>query len=184
MPKLNYGCGKDYREDWVNLDINPEVRADVHVAPSDPVPFPDNYFDEVLLDNVLEHIPRTELFSFLDEIYRICSDKAVVRVYVPHYTSVFAWANISHHSVFAVGAFDCCRPVGGMHSGERYGKAAFMVKRQRLLLIGHNPVRCKWLGRIPVNGLFNINWIWQKLMERFQIFGFDEIYFELQVVKS
>lgn len=173
----------DYRDGWVNADINPNVKTDVLLTDCIATPFEDNTFELILLDNVLEHIPKTDIFAFMDEMWRITSPSGILKVYVPHYTSVFAWANLSHHSAFAIGAFDCCRPVGGMHSGERYSRSAFRVLRQRLLLVGHNPVRCKWLGRIPINGLFNINWLWQKLMERTQLFGFDEIYFELQVVK-
>ena len=183
MNRLNYGCGRDYREGWVNVDVNPAVRADVHISMGARLPFPDGMFQEVLLDNVLEHIRKDQVFEFLDEIHRVCADGARVRIYVPHFTSVFAWANLSHQSTFAIGVFDCCSPEGGVGSGERYGYGVFKVRRQRLLLIGHNPVRCRWLGRLPLNGIFNLGWFWQKAMERFQIFGFDEVYFELEVVK-
>jgi hypothetical protein len=184
MNKLNYGCGRDYREGWVNVDVNPAVRADLHLEAGASLPFPNGTFEEVLLDNVLEHISKDHLFSFLDEIHRVCKVGALVRIYVPHYTSVFAWANLSHQSAFAIGAFDCCSSEGGVGSGERYGRGIFEVRRQRLLFIGHNPVRCRWLGRLPINWMFNFNWLWQKAMERFQVFGFDEVYFELEVVKG
>lgn len=184
MKRLNYGCGRDYREGWVNVDVNPEVRADIHVSVGVRLPLPDGEFQEVLLDNVLEHIPRHQVFEFLDEIHRVSAHGAIVRIYVPHFTSVFAWANLSHHSVFAIGAFDCCSPAGGVGSGERYGYGVFKVRRQRLFLIGHNPVRCQWIGKLPINWIFNFGWLWQKAMERFQIFGFDEVYFELEVIKA
>lgn len=183
MKRLNYGCGRDYREGWVNLDVNRAVRADVYIAAGDRLPFPDGTFEEVLLDNVLEHIRRDLIFEFLDEIYRVCADGAVVRIFVPHFTSVFTWANLSHQSAFAIGAFDCCTVAGGVGSGERYGRCVFEVRCQRLLLVGHNPVRAKWLGKLPINWIFNLGWLWQKAMERCQILGFDEVYFELVVVK-
>lgn len=182
--KLNYGCGLDYRSGYVNVDINRGVKADVYVSSDSPrLPFVDSAFDEVLLDNVIEHVPRDRLFDFLDEIHRVVCDSGVVRIYVPHYTSVFAYANLSHHSAFAIGAFDCLAPEGMFNSRERYGKTAFRVRTQRLLFFGHNPFRMRWLGQLPIDWLFNFSWFWQKMMERFQFAGFDEIYFELVVVK-
>jgi SAM-dependent methyltransferase len=181
---LNYGCGRDYRPGWVNAEINRAVKADVYIDPArSRLPFEDDTFEEVLLDNVLEHLPREQLFPFLDEMYRICRQGALLRVYVPHYTSVFNHANLSHCASFAIGAFDCCAPSGMFNSGERYGKAAFLVKKQRLLFFGHRPVRFPLLARLPINWMFNFGWAWQKLMERFQFAGFDEVYFELEVVK-
>ena len=182
--RLNFGCGRDYRDGWVNADVNPKVRADVYLNPKDGrIPFEDNTFDEILLDNVLEHIGRDRIFTFLDELHRISRAGAILRIYVPHYTSVFAYANLSHCTTFAIGAFDCCTSEGGIGSSERYGKAVFRVRRQRLLFFGHNPVRMRVLGKLPINWLFNVSWLWQKMMERFQVFGFDEVYFELDAVK-
>lgn len=185
LTKLNYGCGLDYRPGWVNVDVNRDVKADVYMDPgAGTLPFPEDAFEEVLLDNVLEHVPKDRLFAFLDEIYRVTRTGGVVKIYVPHYTSVFAHANLSHHSVFAIGAFDCCVPGGMFNSRERYGKACFRVRKQRLLFFGHKPSRCMWLGRLPINWVFNVGWVWQKAMERFQFAGFDEVYFELEVVKN
>jgi len=185
LNKLNYGCGLDYRPGWINADINRAVKADVYLSPDDTaLPFAENAFDEVLLDNVIEHIPKNRLFDFLDQIYRVTRPGGLVRIYVPHYTSVYAYANLSHQSAFAIGAFDCCAAGGMFNSNERYGQAAFRIKRQRLLFFGHNPARCRWLGKLPVNWLFNGHWLWQKIMERFQFAGFDELYVELEAVKK
>lgn len=185
LNKLNYGCGLDYRPGWLNADINRGVKADVYLSPEATIlPFADDAFDEVLLDNVLEHIPKAALFGFLDEIYRVTRPRGLIKIYVPHYTSVFAYANLSHQSAFAVGAFDCCVPGGMFNSHEHYGKATFNIKHQRLLFFGHKPSRCMWLGKLPINWLFNGSWLWQKTMERFQFAGFDELYVELEVVKE
>lgn len=182
--RMNYGCGRDYRTGWMNVEMNRSVKADIYVNPQDTtLPFSDDSFVEILLDNVLEHLPKDKLFPFLDEIYRVSCPHAVVRVYVPHFTSVFAYANLSHQSAFAIGAFDCCEPGGMFNTSERYGKATFHVRRQRLFFFGHNPTRMPILARLPIDWLFNGGWVWQKFMERFQFAGFDEVYFELEVVK-
>jgi hypothetical protein len=69
-------------------------------------------------------------------------------------------------------------------TGERYGAARFKVRQERLLFFHHKLINAMFLSRMPINGLFNFGGLlWQELMERFQFFGFDEIYFELEVVK-
>lgn len=55
--KLNFGVGYDYRDGWVNMDFDPETKADViHDFNKLPLPFPDNHFDEIRATHILEHI--------------------------------------------------------------------------------------------------------------------------------
>ena len=57
--KLNLGSGRDVREDYINLDYIDYPGIDVvHNWDHLPLPFPDDYFDEVLMLDVLEHIPH------------------------------------------------------------------------------------------------------------------------------
>jgi SAM-dependent methyltransferase len=55
LKKLNLGSGLDYREGWVNVDCNKEVKADVY-ALAHELPFENEEFDYVLASHVLEHI--------------------------------------------------------------------------------------------------------------------------------
>jgi len=181
--KLNYGCGNNYREGWVNLDINRSVKADVYIDNGLKLPFGDSEFDEILLDNVLEHVPRTEFFPFMDELYRVCRQGALIHIYSPHFTSIYGIGNPAHHTVFCVDAFSFFKPLE-RSTGERYGHARFEVLEERLMFFGHNVIRMPWLSKIPIDWLFNFGFVWKKAMERFQVFGFDEIYFKLKAVKS
>ena len=55
--KLNIGCMDDYKEGWINLDYNKNIKADVyHNLNNIKYPFDDNMFDEVLASMVLEHV--------------------------------------------------------------------------------------------------------------------------------
>jgi hypothetical protein len=55
---------------------------------------------------------------------------------------------------------------------------------ERLLFFHHNLINAIFLSRLPLNGLFSFGGVlWQELMERFQFLGFDEIHYELEVVK-
>lgn len=183
MIKINLGCGKNYRTGWVNVDINGEVKADVYTNFTKKLPFKDNYADFVLLDNVLEHIPPEKYFIFLKELHRICKRKAVIEIYVPHYSGMYAFKHPTHYKYFGVGSFDTMRPKEGFN-GERYTPARFILKKEELLFFHHNLVNFPVLSKMPINWLFNFGRIWQQFCEKFCIFGFDEIHYRLEVYKA
>ena len=56
--RLNLGCGKDMREGYINSDLlGGDVPCDLRKF---PWPWPDNHAEEILMWNVLEHMPDTE----------------------------------------------------------------------------------------------------------------------------
>ncbi len=179
---INLGCGRDYRKGWINVDFNKEVKTDVYADFTKKLPFKNNYADLILLDNVLEHVARDKFLYFVDELYRVSKPGAVIRIYVPHYSGMYAFKHPTHYNYFGIGTFDLMMPEK-IFNGERYNKARFHLRREKLFFFHHNLVSFKFLSRLPINFLFNFGRNWQHLMERFQFFGFDEIYYELQVVK-
>lgn len=80
--RLNLGCGKDYREGYVNLDISKDVGADiVWDAVGSGLPFEDDSFDEVLVNNMLTQINLFKDFVYvINELHRVCSGKIYIRV--------------------------------------------------------------------------------------------------------
>ncbi len=182
MIKINLGCGMDYHEGWVNVDFNKEIKADVYADFTKKLPFKDDYADLVLLDNVLEHIEPDKYFFFLEELHRICKNGAIIQVYVPHCSGMYALGHPTHYKYFGIGSFDSMRP-GKLFNGERYTSARFILKQEKLLFFHHNLVNFPLVSKIPINWLFNFSKVWQQLAEKFQIFGFDEIYYRLEVYK-
>ena len=74
VKKLNIGCGKDIKKDYINLDKAKAPGVDViHDIDQYPWPFEDNYFDEVYGRDVIEHVK--DLFKAMMEIKRICKDE-------------------------------------------------------------------------------------------------------------
>ena len=102
--KLNMGSGLDIKQDWVNLNIvhvpGVDVVHDIEVL---PLPFPDNTFEEVLCQDILEHV---EYVPVLKDIYRITAPGGKVRIRVPHYTSRNNFTDPTHKKRFSVSTFD------------------------------------------------------------------------------
>lgn len=67
--KLHLGCGDDYRPEYVNIDINKRIKADLHCDFVQKLPFKTNSVDEILCKNVFEHVPNP--LDFLLEMKRV-----------------------------------------------------------------------------------------------------------------
>ena len=183
--KLNLGCGNEYKEGWINIDVNKKVKADIYHDLTKRFPFKDGYIDEILLDNVLEHIKKDYYFKFLKEIHRICKKGAKIHIYVPHFSGMYAFTHPTHYNYFGVGSFDIWKPEDTA-TGERYGddKVRFDVKEEKLLFFHHNLTNFKFLSKLPINWIFNFGGRnYQQLWQKFYIWGFDEIYYQLEVIK-
>ena len=183
--KINLGCGTDIRDGWENIDIdNYGDDRIMKVDLSKEVPFKDNSVDEILMDNFLEHIPRERILWFMDEIYRICKNRAKIIVYVPHYSSVWALGHIAHHTYFSSRTFDIMNAEDFQGNFERYNKARFKIKT-KLLFFHHNYYNKKYLAKLNplISWIFNIHPIWQIMCERLNILGFDEIKYTLICIK-
>ena len=187
MIKLNIGCGLDYKEsddksNWINVDSNRNIKADIYLDLNESLPFSDCSVDYVLMDNVLEHINPGEYFSFLEEIHRICKPGAVIEIYVPHYSGMYALKHPTHYKYFGVGSFDIFRPEK-CFNGERYSNARFNLISEKLLFFHHNLVNYRWLIRLPINWALNFSRSWQLLIEKFSLLKPDEMYYKLGVLK-
>lgn len=79
--KLNLGCGKDYRDGYINADVATGLRLDVSFNAIDGIPYPDNFFGEVLTSNMICQIEKNADFvKVMNEIWRVCSGKVFLRV--------------------------------------------------------------------------------------------------------
>lgn len=93
MKKLNLGSGEFPKEGFVNVDWRSS--ADVkHDLNSVPYPFPDNTFDSVEADHVLEHLNNP--FLIMREVHRITKPNGSVKIRVPHFSRGFVHPEHSH----------------------------------------------------------------------------------------
>ncbi len=90
--KLNLGSGEFLKDGFVNVDFysisNPDISHNLNEF---PYPFPDNHFELVEADHVLEHL--LDAFKVMGELYRICAPKAIIHIRVPHFSRGFTHAD-------------------------------------------------------------------------------------------
>jgi len=99
MKKLNFGCGRDIKEGWDNIDIqkSPKITKSFDFDKF-PYPLKENMYDYVFLSNILEHSDKPD--KVLDEIWRITKKKGIIKIIVPHYTNKGAYSDLQHRHFF------------------------------------------------------------------------------------
>lgn len=102
---LDVGCGLRKRAGAIGIDVNPRSQADViHDLNVVPYPFPENYFDEIVCDNVLEHVDN--VVKVMEELHRIAKPDAQLTIIVPFYAHRNANTDPTHKHFFGVHSFD------------------------------------------------------------------------------
>jgi len=97
--KLNFGCGKDIRKGWDNVDIQKGVEVfksfNFNIF---PYPLKENSYDYVLVNQVLSYLnPRKTLF----ELHRLCKPDAIIHIEVPYYNNKGAFNDMEHLHYFS-----------------------------------------------------------------------------------
>lgn len=105
MKNLNFGCGRDIKKGYVNVDITPFTGVDkTFDFDVFPYPFEDNEFENVYTDNVLEHV--TDLTKVMQELHRITMPNGIIRIIVPYYNCYGAYNDITHKHYFSHLSFE------------------------------------------------------------------------------
>lgn len=100
---LDVGCGSAKHEGAVGLDISADTDADVvHDLDVFPYPFADRSFDQILMQDVIEHV--AEPVRVIDELHRICRPGARIHLRTPHFSSVLAYSDPTHRHYFSAEA--------------------------------------------------------------------------------
>lgn len=130
MTKLNFGCGKNTKKGYVNADISPlegvDKTFDFNVF---PYPFSDNEFDEILADNVLEHLE--DIPAVMRELHRIAKPDSQIRIIVPYYNCYGASNDVTHKHYFSHLSFE---PFYNPDArGNYFIKEKFRLKKLKLI---------------------------------------------------
>jgi SAM-dependent methyltransferase len=119
---LDVGCGSSKYPGATGIDISPDTEANL-VADLDQLPWPldDNSFDQILAQDVIEHLERP--IDAVTEMHRIGRPGARIQLRTPHFSSALAYGDPTHRhvlSAFAIRSF--AEPLFG-----HYPKASFRI---------------------------------------------------------
>jgi SAM-dependent methyltransferase len=94
------GCGSAKAPGAVGLDVSPDTDADVvHDLDSFPYPLDDDSFEQILAQDVIEHVK--EPIRVFDEFHRISKPGAQIHIRTPHFSSVLAYGDPTHRHYFS-----------------------------------------------------------------------------------
>jgi SAM-dependent methyltransferase len=97
---LDIGCGSAKTPGAVGLDISADTDADiVHNLDTFPYPIEDGSFDQILLQDVIEHV--LEPIKVFEELHRIARPGARIQLRTPHFSSVLAYGDPTHRHYFS-----------------------------------------------------------------------------------
>ena len=100
---LDVGCGANKWPGAVGLDISSDTDADVvHDLNEVPYPFEDDSFDQVLMQDVLEHV--RDPIRVMDELHRLCRPGGRIQLRTPHFSSMLAYSDPTHTHYFSAEA--------------------------------------------------------------------------------
>jgi len=164
---LDIGCGKRKQQaidaKVIGVDIDYKSNADVIFdLNQSPWPFKDGMFDELICQDVLEHLQN--LPSVMTEIHRISKPKSLIKIRTPHYSSYYAYNNPTHIHFFGYRAFDYfCRD------------GRFKIVKKKIIFP-------------QIWNMFGLNTLFNRYPERWEqllafIFRAENLYIELMVVK-
>jgi SAM-dependent methyltransferase len=103
--KLNLGCGPTILSGYVNCDMVALPGVDKVFSLNDyPWPFEAGTVDEVLMDNVLEHLPDT--VRVVREVHRILKPGGKYIAIVPYFASEGAFNDPTHIRYFGPQSMD------------------------------------------------------------------------------
>jgi SAM-dependent methyltransferase len=97
---LDVGCGFAKFPGAIGLDLSGETDADiVHDLDAFPYPIASDSFDQVLLQDVIEHV--AEPIRVVAELARVTRPGGRIHLRTPHFSSILAYGDPTHRHYFS-----------------------------------------------------------------------------------
>lgn len=173
---LDLGCGNKKRTGAIGLDINPRSMADVvHDLNKLPYPFADSEFDEIYLDNVLEHLQ--DVVRTVEELCRLARPGGLVKIVVPYFRARWAFIDPTHRHYFTADSFSYFDP-DHPHCRE-YDYSLVRLRPERVVF--NETIHRGWITAL-VKSVAN-KWPWRYEKYLSHLYPLDDLTFYLRVLK-
>jgi len=168
--KLNLGCGAKRIDGFFGVDSIKTSATDlVFDLNTFPYPWADNSIDEILMDNVLEHLD--DVIKIMEELHRILKPGARLRINVPYFKSNSAFTDPTHRHFFTENSFKYFTEENCLNF---YTKSRFEIISKRFTNVsGGRDAKHFFRNLLPA----------KKILNYFLFNIFDEIQFELKCLK-
>jgi len=125
---LDLGCGNQKKHGAIGIDINPVTNPDIiHDLNTFPYPFEESTFDEIYVDNVIEHLDN--VIKVMEGLHRISKPDGIIVIKVPYFRSRYACIDPTHSHFFTVDSFTYFDPTHIAHSLCPYSPCHFQTTK-------------------------------------------------------
>lgn len=133
---LHAGCGQTKIPGSIGMDIFeiPGFVDIVHDLNKFPYPFDNDFFNEIHLYHVLEHLDTP--IKVVEELHRILKVNGILYLRVPHFSSMGAFSDITHKIPFGYSRFDCFEDTNPSHF---YANVNFRIIKKKIKYLAHFP---------------------------------------------
>ena len=83
IKKIQVGCSINVLKNWFNVDIIPFYEGSFFMDATQQFPIPDNTFDYIFSEHMIEHIDYVQGWHMLKECYRILKPNGKIRIATP-----------------------------------------------------------------------------------------------------
>jgi SAM-dependent methyltransferase len=87
-PRLNIGCGYNVLPGWMNVDLAGGRRGTIYMDATRRLTLPNDTFDAVLCEHLIEHLPEADGRHLVEEILRVLKPGGRVRIVTPDLESL------------------------------------------------------------------------------------------------
>ena len=146
--KLNLGAGNDILDGFENHDITKLPGIDVVFDLNQyPWPWNDDAFEEVVANDLLEHLDN--FMRAMEELHRIIAPNGKLKLSVPYWNSTSRYIDPTHKMGFHEDTFKFFDP-SSAYCQERYyyTNARFSIEKETFVLAPFRPYF--WIPKLPL----------------------------------